>query len=438
MNEIVIGSIGVGFLLLLITLGIHIALALMFTGVLGILVVSGDFGTAIGILRTTPFGAAVTWSLIVVPLFIVMGTFSLYGKITDGAFRCVKKFLGPLPGSLSIATVWACVGFGATSGSNLAAATLFTKLSLPEMKEAGYDLKSTCGLIAVSSSIAMLIPPSLYFVIYGVMTDASIAMLLISGIFPGLLVALALTTIILVRSARNPKLAPPIPEKVVLKEKLTSLLGLWPVFIIACVVLGGIYSGVFTATEAAATGAFCAFVLGLARKTLNLQGIKTSLSESAEFTAMLFFIFIGAMVFARFLAVSGFTGGLSEMIIKLKTGATGLVIGLTLLYLLLGCFMGPLEIMAITIPIFYAPLMKMGVDSIWLGDIVTLALLTGTITPPFGTAVFTVAAVAKSEVTTDDVFEGSMPYLPALLVCLALIIAFPQICLFLPRVMLSH
>jgi tripartite ATP-independent transporter DctM subunit len=303
------------------------------------------------------------------------------------------------------------------------------------MKKAGYDVKSACGLIAVSSSIDMLIPPSLYFVIYGIMTDASIAKLLIAGIFPGLITAVTLTGIVLVMAIRNPKLAPPIPGKVPWREKIASLIGLWPALFLAFLVLGGIYSGICTATEAAAIGAFAAFVFGLAKRELNWNRFKASLVEATEFTAMLFFIFIGAVVFARFLVVSGFTREMSEMIIGLNLGGIGTVIGLVLLYLLLGCFMGPLEIMAITIPIFFKPVVDMGIDPIWLGVIITVSLLIGSITPPFGLAVYTTAAVAAPDVTADDVFRASMPYLIGLFVCLAIVVAFPQVSLYLPNVM---
>lgn len=430
-----IGTIGIIALVVLLVFGVQIALALMVVGFLGVVAATGNFTTGTGLLRTVPFGSVSSWALIVVPLFILMGMLSVYGGISDGPFRSVKYFLGRVPGSLSIATVWACVAFGAASGSNLAAATLFTKLSLPEMKRAGYDVKAACGLIAVSSSIAMLIPPSLYFVIYGVMTDESIAKLLIAGVFPGLITAGALTAIVLVTAIRNPRLGPPVSSKMPWKEKIASLPGIWPALVMALLVLGGIYSGISTATEAAATGAFGAFMIGLIQKGLNWDRFKTSLFESAEFTAMLFFIFIGATVFARFLAVCGFTREMSEMIVMLNLGGTGTVIGLTFLYLVLGCFMGPLEIMAITLPIFFKPLMDLGVDPIWLGVVVTVSLLIGSITPPFGLAVYTVAAVARADVTTDEVFSASMPYLIGLFVCLALVIAFPQLSLYLPYAM---
>lgn len=430
---LVIGVLALALLLL----GIHIGLALSITGFLGIVMITGGFSAAVGVLRTLPFHTISSLAFVILPLFIFMGLLTFHGGITAQAYQTLYKWIGRLPGSLSIATTWGCVVFGATSGSTIAAATLFTKVSLPEMKKIGYGINFACGGIATAAIIAMLIPPSIYFVIYALLTEVSVARLLMGGLIPGVILAIALSLGILILATRNPELAPSSTISVPWREKLSSLRGIWPVTLLALIIVGGIYTGVFTPTEAAAVGAFSAFVICLGYRRLTWEKLRDSLVETVGITAMMGLILIGSMVFARFLAVSGLTAKLGEAIIALQLAPLTFIIILMLLYILLGCFMDEVSAMAITLPVFFPVIQEMGIHPIWSGVVLVSAMVTGMITPPFGIAVFAVKAAAGPDVTVGGIFKGCLPYYIMVLVTLAILVAFPELSLFLPNTMMG-
>lgn len=419
----------------LLVLGVHIGIALTICGVLGSFIILGNFGAIAGLLKSTPYYSISVYELSVVPLFILMGMFSLYGGISESAYLAINSWVGKFRAGLGIATVWATTAFGATSGSSVAACSVFTKVSYPEMQKAGYDSYYSLATIAVAAGIAMLIPPSLYAVIFGMLAQVSIAKLLIAGVIPGILQALTLSLGVYFMAVKNPRLAPLANISYTLKQKLVNSVKAWPMILLAGIIIGGIYSGVFTPTEAAAIGTFAALVICLAQRKLKWGNLKESLVETAYITAMLNFIIIGATVFSRMLTLSGLPAWLGQMFISSGLSPIALVLAIMVIFLILGCFIDAMSIMFITLPIF-APLLKTaGVDLIWFGVLTTVALNMGTITPPFGLCIYTVKAIAGPDVKLEGVFKASLPMYIPVMGTLAVLVIFPIIVTYLPGFM---
>jgi C4-dicarboxylate transporter DctM subunit len=434
MDPLILGFAAFGVLLILFMMGIQIGISMTLVGFFSVWVMTGNFAHALGILRTTPFFTVANFNYTVMPLFILMGLFCSYGGIGESAFRAVRNtFLAKLPGGLAIATVWASCIFGAASGSAYAAAAVFTKVCLPEMEKANYNTKFSCGTIASSSALAVLIPPSLMFLIYAIVTEQSIAKLLIAGVFPGLLLALLLTIAIVLMAAVRPELAPPLPKlKMTLTESIRSLSGVWSIIVLALIVLGGIYSGVFSATEAGAVGAFAAMIIAGFYKRLNKSTVIRSMAETAETTCMLFFVLIGAQIFTTFLASSGFSDRLVLLVTELQVAPWIIVTGLMLIYLFLGCFIDGIAMMVITLPMVFPIILKLGLSPIWFGALMIMVGQIGSLTPPFGMSVFIVKANAEGRISSADTFRGAMPFLIVEIITLGLLIVFPSISTYLP------
>lgn len=436
MSPEITGLVFLAVLLALVAIGVNIGLSLAICGVLGILIITGNIDAAVGILRTTPYETVANFALIVIPLFILMGEFTLQGGIGQRAYQALNTLIGKLPGGLSIATTWASTAFGATSGSAIACASVFTKVSLPEMRKAGYEPNLACAAIASSSPIAMLIPPSIFLIVYGMLADQSIAMMLIAGIFPGLLMAITLSIGIWLLALRKPNLIPRSNKIMSWREKLASIAQAWPMLILAVIILGGIYTGVFAPTEASAIGAFAALIICLILRTLDWNKVKNALVDTAFSTAQLAFVIVGATIFARFLSLSGITTWSSNFIVQLGLSPFQFVVALVIILVILGCFIDALSAMFITIPIFFPIVHTLGIDPIWLGICVVLSLNLGLITPPFALSVYTVSSVAGSDVTAEGIFKSAIPFYLFILLCLIIIVLFPQVSTFLPNNML--
>ncbi len=422
--------------LVLLVLGVHIGLCLALTAVLGIMVIT-SFDGLLGVLKSVPYYAVANYSLSVVPLFIIMGMFSLYGGISEGAYKAINSWVGRFRGGLGIATTWACTAFGATSGSSVAAASVFTKVSLPEMRKAGYEPNFACGGIATASTIAMLIPPSLYLVIYGMLAETSIAKMLMAGFLPGILMAATISLAIFFMALKNPRLMPPSDIRFSGKERLVNTAKAWPMALLALIIIGGIYSGVFAPTEAAAVGAFAALVITVTQRKIGWSELVHSMRETAYTSAMLFFVIIGATMFSRLLTVSGLTMWMGDVILNSGLSSLQLIIVLMVLFLVLGCFIDALSIMFITMPVFVPIVIAMDINLIYFGILATVALNLGAVTPPFGLCVYTVKAVAGPDVTVEGVFKGALPMYIPVLITLAILIALPIISLLLPQTMLG-
>lgn len=437
MSPEVIGALFFLVSLVLLALGLHIGLALGLCGVLGIFMILGSFSAIIGLLKTSPYHAVGIYDLSVVPLFILMGEFSYSGGISGMAYDALNKWISTVRGGLAIVTTWGCVIFGALSGSSVATAVVFTKMSYPEMKKAGYEKYFATGVIAAASTIDMLIPPSIYMVVFGILSGESVAKLLIGGTIPGILCAGLLTLVIYIKAVRNPKLVPVLKQTFTWKEKSVAALRSWPVILLGGIIIGGIYSGVFTPTEAAAVAAFLALVITVGLRKLSWDDFKRALAEAAYTTSMLSFVVIGATIFSRLMTISGLPIWMGKMIQTSGFSAISVVVIIMVIYGILGCFMDALSIMFITTPIFAPILVGLGVDLVWFGVLNCIILNLGMITPPFGLAVYTVKAAAGADVSVEGVFRGALFTYWAVIGTLIICILVPSISTVLPNLMMG-
>jgi len=348
-------------------------------------------------------------------------------------YETVYRWLGFLPGGLSMATTGACAGFAAISGSSLATAATMGMVALPEMKRFKYDDSLATGCIAAGGTLGILIPPSTVLIIYGILTEQPIATLFIAGILPGLLLSGLFIATIYAMTKYKPSLGPPGP-RFTMKEKIYSLKGTWSILALFLLVMGGLYTGWFTPTEAAGVGAFGAFFITIIKGRLNRDNLRESLTETVKTTAMVFVILIGANIFGYFLTVSQIPDQLSTWIGELGLNRYVVMSMLVFAFIILGCFMEGLAIMVLTIPVVYPMVMEMGFDPIWFGIIITLTMEMSLITPPVGINVFVISGVAK-DVPMYTIFRGILPFWFAMLACIILLLIFPHIALFLPTSM---
>ncbi len=434
MNPIIVGVIGILLLIFLMVLRMQIGFSMALVGFLGFFYLV-SFKSSFSLLGIEAFKTVSSYGLTVIPLFILMGQFAYHSKMGVEIYKTMYRWIGFLPGGLSMATIAACAGFAAISGSSLATAATFGMVSLPEMKKFKYEDSLATGCIAAGGTLGILIPPSTVMIIYGILTQQPIGTLFIAGILPGLLLtSLFLVTIYLVTRI-NPNLAPPGP-KFSLKEKLNSLREPWGIICLFLLVIGGLYTGWFTPTEAAGVGAFGAFIITLIKRRLTWKILNESLLESTKTTAMVFAILIGASIFGFFLTVSQIPESLSSWIVTIGINKYLIMSFIILLYIILGCFMEGLAIMMLTIPVIYPVILKMGFDPIWFGVIITLVMEMSLITPPVGVNVFIISGIAK-DVPMYTIFRGIIPFFIAMLICIILLVIFPEIALFLPSKMVK-
>ena len=366
-------------------------------------------------------------------MFVFMGTIAFYSGMGSRLYNAAYRFLGQLPGGLGIATCYACAAFGACCGSTTAAAAAMGKVILPEMKKYHYDPALATGCVASAGSLAILIPPSTILIIYGILTEESIGKLFAAGILPGMLLAtfFAITVFILCRL--NPKLGPP-GVKATWRERIKSLSGVVEMFVLFGLVMGGLFVGWFTPTEAGAAGAAGALLIPLVRRQLTWRGLLSSLTETTRITAMVFLIVTGATIFGHFMAVSRVPFELSEWLGGLDVSPKVIMGFMIFGYLIGGCFMDSLALITLTVPILYPVILQLGFDPIWFGVIIVLVGEMGVITPPVGINVYIIKGVAEG-VPLETIFKGIFPFLIALVVCAVILIMFPQIALFLPGLM---
>ncbi len=432
MDPVGVGIAGILILFLLLALRMQIGFSMALVGFLGFSALV-SFGSSFSILGMEPFKIASSYGLTVIPLFILMGQFANYSRMGVEIYQTVYRWIGFLPGGLSMATIGACAGFAAISGSSLATAATFGTVALPEMKRFKYDDSLATGCVAAGGTLGILIPPSTVMIIYGILTQQPIGTLFIAGIIPGLLLSGLFIITIYIMTRFKPALGPPGP-KFAGREKIASLKDTWGILSLFLLVIGGLYTGWFTPTEAAGVGAFGAFLITIIKRRLTWDNLKASLTDTTKTTAMVFAILIGASIFGYFLTVSQIPERLSNWIVELGVNKY-LVISMTiLLYVILGCFMEGLAIMILTIPVIYPMVMGMGFDPIWFGVIITLVMEMSLITPPVGVNVFIISGIAK-DVPMYTIFRGIIPFFLAMVVAIVLLVMFPQIALFLPGTM---
>ena len=401
-------------------------------GFLGMVCVN-NWAAGLMVLKTVPYTTFSNYGLSVVPLFILMGIVCFHAGISKDLYESVHKWLGHLRGGLAMATVGACASFAAVSGSSLATAATMGTVALPEMKRYKYDPALATGCIAAGGSIGILIPPSVPLIIYGILANQSVGKLFIAGFIPGILEALFYIITIAILCRFRPEIGPPGPKTSFL-EKVVSLKATWGVLLLFVIVIGGIYLGIFSPTEAAGVGACGACLFALARRRLNWSNFKASLLGAVRTTSMIFVILLGAMILGYFLAATRLPFELATIIGGLPVNRYVILILILVIFILLGCVMDSLAIIILTVPIFYPLTEALGFDPIWFGILVVRAAEIGLITPPVGMNVFIIKGIAK-DVPMFTIFRGIFPFIMADLCHVALILSVPQVALFLPNLM---
>ena len=433
MSHLMIGAIGTFLMVLLLVSQIPIGIVMALVGFLGFACFVSP-GASLEMVASTGYGTMADYGLTVIPLFILMGEFAFNSGISRDLYITSYKWMGRIPGGLAIATIWACAGFAAVCGSSVAAAATMGTVTIPEMAKYNYAPSLRTACVAAGGTLGILIPPSVGFILYGILTNVSIGKLFIAGIIPGLILAILFTISIYIQVRIDPSLAPISTEKVSFVEKLSSLKGSIDMFIIFLLVMGGLFVGVFTPTEAGAIGAFITLILSLVRRRIKLKGITESLLDTALTTGMVFLITIGAMIFSRFLALSTLPTAVANWAANLPLDPIIILIIILFLYVILGCILDTLAMILLTIPIFFPVITTLGFDPILFGVLVVIMAELGLITPPVGMNVFVIAGVAK-DVPLNTIFKGIYPFVTAMAVLIALIIIFPSLVTFLPNFM---
>ncbi len=434
MSPEVIGLLGLLALFILLAMRMQIGFAMALVGFVGFIILN-NFQAAMGVLGLEPFKITADYTLSVIPLFLLMGEFANESRMGAELYDMLYKWIGFLPGGLAMATVGACAFFAAITGSSLATAAMFGMIAYPEMRKLNYAETLATGCIAAGGTLGILIPPSSVLIIYGILTEQSIARLFIAGMLPGILLALIFMGTIFVITKRRPELGAPGP-RFTIKEKVTSLKATWGIILLFILVIGGLYTGWFTPTEAAGVGAFGAFVLALLKRSMGWKTLVASLKGTVRSTAFIFGILIGAMVFQYFMTLSQIPEKLASWIVMIGVGRYVVVSAIILAFMVMGCFMEGLSIMFLAVPIVYPIVIRMGFDPIWFGVIITLTMEMSLITPPVGVNVFVLHGVVK-DVPMYTIFRGILPFWIAMIICIVILIIFPQIALFLPNTMMG-
>ncbi|MBW1911806.1 MAG: TRAP transporter large permease subunit [Deltaproteobacteria bacterium] len=425
----VIGLLSLAVLIILFFFGMPIGFAMGVVGFLGMIYLIGP-DSGIAPLRTSPYSSTASYTMSVIPLFILMGMFAFHSGLSADLYNTAYRWLGHLPGGLAMASVGSCAAFAAVSGSGIATAATMGTIALPEMRKYHYDDRLATGSIAAGGTIGILIPPSVVLIIYAILTEQSIGRLFAAGFLPGILEAVFYMATIFIICKRNPLMGPPGPSTT-LREKLVSLKNGWQVLFLFALVMGGLYGGIFTPTEAAGIGAFGAFIFALIKRRLNRTNFWNSLIESGKTTSMTFVILIAAMILSYLLAVTRLPHELADWVAVLPLNRY-IILGLIILiYLILGCFMSTMGMVILTVPIFFPVILALGFDPIWFGIIIVRVTEMATITPPYGINVFVIKGVAK-DVSIMTIYRGVVPFIIADLAHIALLIFVPQISLFLP------
>jgi tripartite ATP-independent transporter DctM subunit len=424
--------LGFGAIFALALLRVPLAFAMGLVGVVGIGVLRG-WQPAIASTAQVVYETGFAYTLSVIPLFILMGNFVARAGLAHELFAAANAFVGHLRGGLAHATVAACAGFGAICGSSIATAATMSKVAYPSMKRLGYSDSLSTGVMAAGGTLGIMIPPSTIMVIYGIITETNIGKLFAAGVIPGLLTAGMMMLAIVWMTGRDPEHAPR-GQRSSWPERWRALRGIWGVVLLVIVVLGGIYGGIFTATEGAGFGAAGAFLFALARRRLTWRILFQVLVESGRTTAMLFTLLIAATVFANFVNFTSMPGDLKTWITHLGLSPTMIIVAMMFIYIVLGTVMEELTMVLLTIPLFFPIVTSLGFDPVWFGVLIVMIVQIGLISPPVGMNLFVLNALLPG-VGLGNIFRGCWPFVLVMIVVLMLLIAFPQISLWLPSLM---
>jgi C4-dicarboxylate transporter DctM subunit len=421
-------------ILLLIAFRFPVGLALGGVALGGLFWLLGVTPT-LGLLGSVPYSFSARWELSAIPMFLLMGTIAYYSGMTTSLYHAARMWLGFLPGGLAVASNFACAGFAAASGSSLATTVAMGRISIPEMLESGYDKGLATGVVASAGNLGSLIPPSVLMILYAVFAEQSVSQLFIAGILPGILTAVIYAAMIIARCKLNPALAPPIDQQVTWDDRLRVLAAIWPLPVLILAVIGGIYGGVVTPTEAGAFGAVLAFLIALLQGRMSWAILKRSAAEAIDSTATIFFVAIGAVLLTRFMAISGMPDYLVGLLGDWAVSPYFLVVGSAAVFLVLGMFLDPIGLMLLTLPIFLPLYDALDLHPIWIGILVVKYVEIGLMTPPVGLNVYAVKSIVGDDVPLGAIFRGVGWFLGCEVIIVGLLIVFPQIILFLPGLM---
>ncbi len=431
MDPIVVGLLGIAVLLVLFMIGMPVGFAMAFVGFAGFSYLVSP-SAALSLLANDFFSNLSSYSLTVIPMFLLMGSIAFASGISRRLYEASHTLFGNVRGGLAMATILGCAGFAAICGSTSATAAAMGKVALPEMKKYGYDDALATGSVASAGSLGILIPPSTIFIVYGILTQQSIGSLFLAGIFPGIMLASLFMFVVYILCKRNPSLAP-LGQPSTMKEKLTGLTGVSEMLILFMLVMGGLFAGWFSPVQAGAVGAAGALVIGLIRRNLTWKSLKEAVIDTVKVTCEIMIIVTGAVVLGHFIAISTIPNELSGWISGL--GLSNIIVMgiIILMYLVGGLFMDSLAMVTLTIPIIYPLVLALNFDPIWFGVIIVLVTEMGVITPPVGINVYVIKGITEN-IKLETIFKGVFPFLIAIIVAIALLLAFPGIATFLPGI----
>jgi len=425
-----VGLLSIVVIVLFIFAGAHVTVALGITSLVGIILIKGSLGTAMDLMAASAIDSIASYDFAVIPLFVLMGMFVMMADIGRDTFNVANRLMGGLRGGLGMGTVAANAAFAATTGVSIASAAVFTRIAVPEMIRHGYAPRFAVGIVAGSSVLGMLIPPSLLFIVYGILSEASIGKLFLAGIVPGIVLSALFCLTILLMIRLKPGYVSEAPAQVAVAPRFWAdvVKPLIPLALLVLIVIGGMYKGLFTATEAGAVAALSAFVIAALRGKVNRASLWRALLDTGHVTSAICILIIAASAYSRMLALSGLPSLLNDWIIAAHLGyyvTLTLFIGLILV---LGTFLDSVSILLLTVPLAVPVFTQFNVDPIWLGVLTVVAVEVGIITPPLGIAAFVVKATVNDErITLQDVFAGAFPFVLAMCVLLALLVAFPKL-----------
>ena len=429
-DPLLVGITAFLVLIVLLAITVPIGVAMMLCGVGGLAMIIG-LVPSLSLFGTTVMQSVVTYDLSIIPLFILMGALASRSGLSQELYDAFNAWLGGFRGGLALATVGACGAFAAICGSSVATAATMSKVALPEMKKYRYSDSMATGSVAAGGIIGILIPPSVILVLYGLLTESSIGDLFIAGFLPGILTILVFMIVISIVTRLHPE-SGPAGEKSTWKQKLNATLKTWAITALFATVIGGIYFGVFTPTEAAGVGAFGALFIAFSRKRLNREMMKETLLETGQTSAMIFTILIGAITLNNLVIFSGLANALADFVSGLDMSPATVMLIILLMYLIMGCFLDALAMILLTVPIFYPIVLDLGYDPIWFGIIVVMVVELGLITPPIGMNVFVIKGMVQS-VPLVSIYKGVLPFVIGQVVLIIAVFLIPEIALWLPE-----
>jgi tripartite ATP-independent transporter DctM subunit len=428
-----IGIIGACGLVVLVFLGVRVYIAAAAVGLAGLVAMIG-WDSGAGMVGTIPHSKSISYTLSVLPMFILIGFLAFHAGLTEKLFDAATKWLGWVPGGLAVATVMAATGFAAVSGASTATAAVFSRVAVPDMLKAGYDKRLAAGVVAAGGTLATLIPPSAILVIYAIIVEESVGRLLIAGFLPGIVSALVYGALIVTMAKINPSLGRPI-RGFTWTQRWKSVPGTFPIIAVVVIIFSAMYFGWATPTEAGALGAFVVFVLALVHG-MRWNGLREALLESAKLTVMIFSIIWGVLIFVRFLGFAGLPEAFAMWVVSLDVPPIMVMICILLFYVVLGMFMDAIGMLLLTLPVVYPAVIALGYDPIWFGIVVVKMAEICLITPPIGLNCFVVNAV-RPDIPLTTVFRGIAPFFVADVATVGLFLAFPEIILWVPRLMMG-